>query len=331
MYKKIIAIAFIIVMTCSTISCSNNKSSKGSESSSKNQTVDKNSNNSNNSNEDNEKLDIVTTNQLTYFMVKDIVKDNHNVSYMFSDEDSQWNFSFIASDVKKSKACDIFIYTGAGFEPWISKYIDAMNKNKTSLVNMSRGIDIINHDNFVKYGDDKIKENPYYWMNVDDYIIALSNITTAIEERDPKNRDYYNKNFNECKSKLSKYEKKLKDISDKLKDYTFIIDGDKYDYLIQYLKLSNIKYTNLDTEDMKAKNEEKISSASNKILLYDNDILLTYYQNIIKKYDINTVNISSYIGGGSYADLLEYNISSLEKIVAEVKAQENKTVTTTKK
>lgn len=320
MFKKIIAGIIAFIMAISLVSCDNagkkiNNDTKNTASDKNKDKVVKN---------DNEKLDIVTTNQLVYYMVKDIVKDYQDVRYMFPNEEEQWNYEFTDTQIKNNtKPGDIFIYTGASFEPWISRYIDDVNKSKTSFVNISRGIYIINHDDYVVYNSKTVKENPYYWMNIDDYIIALSNITTALEEKDPENRDFYNDNFLKCKNKLTKYQNRLKDLSDKLSDYTFVVDGDKYDYLLQYCKFKNVKYKLLDTDKDKDKNEDKIKDAQNVVFLYTDDVMLTYHSDIIKKYNIKTVKLQTFIPCTAYTDILEYDISNLEKILSDKKTDKS--------
>lgn len=47
----------------------------------------------------------------------------------------------------------------------------------------------------VKFENKVLKDNPYYFLNLNNYKIVLSNTKNAIQDKDPSNRDFYEKKF----------------------------------------------------------------------------------------------------------------------------------------
>lgn len=262
-------------------------------------------------------LNIMTTNKMLYYMIKDIVKDKNNVNFMFETEEQQWSYIYLKNDLTNISGKDLFLYSGAGFEPWISKFINELSKNKVSVVNVSRGIKIIEYVQQVKYQDTVVKENPYYWMNLDNYKTAMFNITSAIQDKDPQNRKFYEDNFKQVLVKLDNYAKQFQDISEKFKDSTFIVSNDKFDYFLRYNNFKYIKIYDDYDENAKEKTEEKIEEilkekkTDDLIFIYDDDEELKKNEELIKKYDMGAVKIIIYDSNLNYIDIIENNINSL--------------------
>lgn len=261
-------------------------------------------------------LNIMTTNKLLCSMIKSVVKDRHSVEYMFSNRQSEVNFQFSSDSLNNVAKEDLFIYMGAGFEPWMNNFIDNLNKSNVGVINVSRGVKLVSYNKVVKYKDTVLKDNPYYLLNVDNYKIALMNIKNAVQDKDPKNRDIYEKNFSETLRNIDNYQKDLKVVKDKLSDYTFVTMEDELNYFIRYndfkvIDLSKEQAT-IDT-NTKLNMETKLKNNKNLILLYNDSSLLKTYEDLIKKYNIKTIGIKVYNGEDKYEDVLKYNIENLEE------------------
>jgi zinc/manganese transport system substrate-binding protein len=183
-------------------------------------------------------LQIMTTDKLTYSIVKTIVKTKHTVNYMFKDRESEVNFKFTYDSLNNISKKDLFIYTGSSYEPWIDSFIEKLNKNKVSIINSSRGAKLLSYKSPLKYANIEVSQNPYYFMDIDNYKVMLLNIKNSIEDKDPKNRSFYEKNFSDELKKLSSYEKELKTIDNNLSNYTFLTLNERLNYFINYNDLT---------------------------------------------------------------------------------------------
>jgi zinc/manganese transport system substrate-binding protein len=265
-------------------------------------------------------LNIVATNKLLYNMVKDIIGDRHSLDYMFTSKDKLWNFNYTEDSISNISRKDLFFYWDSGIEPWDTDYIDKLTKNKVGNVSVSRGVKFITLAREVKYKEITLKDNPYFWLSIDDYKIAMLNIKNAIQDKDTKDRDLYEKNFSKAIKEVEDYQKKLKEAADKLKEYTFVVDGDELDYFTSYYGFKTLKINNYgliltakQTEDNK-KVEEKFKEAKNVVFLYDEEGEFKSNEALINKYNLKTSNIIVIKDDIKYIDILANNLRSLESL-----------------
>lgn len=265
-------------------------------------------------------LNIITTDKLLNGVVKSIVGDRHLVEYMFISRYRELNFQFSEDSLNNIAKKDLFIYMGAGFEPWANDFVDKLNKTKVGVINVSRGVKLLSYNKIVKYKETVLKDNPYYLLNLDNYKIALMNVKNAIQDRDPKNRDIYEKNFSQVLRNLENYQNDLKAVRDKLTGYTFIVAEDELNYFAKYndLKILDINRDKNTTKIMPIDSnarldlESKLKENKNLVILYSSDEVLKNNEDIIKSYNIKAVNIKIYNGDVRYEDVLKSNIESLK-------------------
>ena len=209
-------------------------------------------------------LNILTTNKLSYSIVKHIVGDKHYVQYMFKDDIEPLGYKYTEDALSNVSNMDLFIYMGAGAEPWIDSFISELKKGKVGIINSSRGIKLVNYSEAKKYNEFEVKINPYYWLNPDDLTVSLYNIKSAIQERDPKNRDFYEQNYNLLLENLTKALKNLNSEEINLKDVEIFSVNDDLDYLMKYLGIECKKVKNEDLdkelEELKSKKEQSVKN-----------------------------------------------------------------------
>lgn len=265
-------------------------------------------------------LNIITVNKPQAEMVKNIIGNKHNVEYMITDEKDIKNFKFDDDVIKNVSNMDLFIYNGADFEPWISNFISKLKKGNLGIINLSRGIRLLNFDSS---GD--VKENPYYFEGIEEYKIALYNIKNSIQDKDPKNRDYYEENYNKSIKQFDEQIKYYDKYINKFKDYTFVILDNRFDYLSKSLNLNTIKLQNDDVNDLVKKNNldpEKVIIIQDGDDLVDIDTLINldmgeaeFTESNQEAKHYNTVELWKYYGDMSFEDLILYNIKELSNIV----------------
>lgn len=258
-------------------------------------------------------LNIITVNKPQYDMVKKITKDKHNVEYMFTEEKDINDFKYSSDVLENVSNMDLFIYSGTNFEPWTNTFIDELKKGNLGIINLARGVRILNYD-----VDGSSKENPYYFSGIEEYKISLYNVKAAIQDRDPQNRDYYEDNYNKAikqfDDKLKTYDKKIKQLG----EFTFITLSNDFDYLLKGLGLNTLRIDNHELSEFIELNNLDI----NKVIIVDDGEspsgldLSPYY----------SVKLWKYYGQMSFDDLIEYNVNELSKFAKEESMQEDKSV-----
>lgn len=303
--KKVISFFCVILMMISITGCSkNNAAEYGSEDGI---VVKK------------EKyLDIMTTDKNLYNIVKQIVGDKHYVDYMFNNRKSLIDFKFSKDSLDNISKKDLFFYVGVDFEPWIDSFLNGLNKNKVAVVNSSRGVRTIAYDRKVKYNDKVLKNNPYYFLNLNNYKIVLSNIKNSIQDKDPGNRGFYEKNFSEILKDVSEYDDKFKKIGSDLKKYNFIIDEDNLDYFLDYLGLNVTKIIRDDKGKITNSTDiNNLLNSSNKkiVFLYTEDKQYKNNKKLIDDNKLKSSKLKVYNSNITYKDIMKYNLDILNNII----------------
>lgn len=267
-------------------------------------------------------LNIMVTDKMLQNLTKEIVRDKHSVDYMFKDRNSGLIFDFSDDSLLNVSNEDLFIYFGAGYEPWVNNFTDKLSKSKVGIINASRGIKLNMLSSEIKYGDISVKENPYYFLSLDDYKIALSNIKNAVEDRDPKNRDLYEKNFDSAIKKIEPIQKNIKDLSDKSKNTVILTCEDYMDYYIKYASLKQIK-ADMSKSDKNQisdtvtlqKLDENLKNKNKIIFLYADDNYLKANEEIIKKYNMIAVKWNLQESSFNCLNLIKNNTEELKKVI----------------
>jgi ABC-type Zn uptake system ZnuABC Zn-binding protein ZnuA len=106
---------------------------------------------------------------MQYEMVEAIVGDKHNVEFMFINEQDSLNFKYNQETTNNLENMDLFLYSGNGYEPWVSKQNEDISNGKVGIIDLSRGLRTIDFNS-----NENSKINPYYWTGLDEYKIAYT-------------------------------------------------------------------------------------------------------------------------------------------------------------
>jgi len=258
-------------------------------------------NTENNRTESREKyLNIMTVSKPQYDMVKKIIKEKNNVEYMFTNQKDISEFKYSEEVLNNISNMDLFMYSGTSFEPWCSSFIDELKKGNLGIINLARGIRLLKYD----HNSDN-KENPYYFEGIEEYKIALYNVKSTIQDRDPENRDYYEENYNKAIKEFDDDIKLYQDKIDSLNEYKFITLNNDFDYLTKALNLNTIQLDNHQIAEF-----IKINNLDPKKII----IIVDGAEGT--KLDLsgyNTIKLWKYYGNMSFDDLILWNVEELSK------------------
>lgn len=258
-------------------------------------------------------LNIMTTNKYLYNMCKDIVGDSHNLSLMFNDCNEMKDFNFTQNSINSVSKMDIFLYMGLGNEPWADKFIESLKKGKVGIVDISRGIKVINRTKSKSSQEKELIPNEYYWISPEEHKIALYNIKNAIEEKDIKNKEQYEKRYNEIIKEIDGKKDKLKQEAKLFKDRHIVLFGDNLEYLINGVGIGYNKITQ-DTSEEKLKELFKQMDNENGIIIVDKAEETEALKKVLEEYkSINILTLDTEIKG-SYTQYLQAIINSINKL-----------------
>ncbi|MGT2965225.1 metal ABC transporter substrate-binding protein [Streptococcus acidominimus] len=158
------------------------------------------------------KLKVVTTNSILADMTKNIAGDKIDLHSIVPVGQDPHEYEPLPEDVKKTSRADLIFYNGINLETggnaWFTKLVKNANKveNKDYFA-VSDGVEII----YLEGEDEKGKEDPHAWLNLENGMIYAKNIAKQLIAKDPSNKETYEKNLATYLEKLDALDKEAKE------------------------------------------------------------------------------------------------------------------------
>lgn len=221
---------------------------------------------------DEEKLQIVATLFPQYDFAKQIVKDKAEVKLLIGAGVETHNFEPTAKDmVTMFDSTDMFLYTGEFLEPWTKDIVGTLEESNCKVVDVSENIELIKIEDFEErhinseieyehnHDEDNHNEDAHHeehnhhdmydghiWQSLDNACIMLENTFNAICLLDPKNAEYYRKNYENYKEEIIKLDTEIEQIVENSKEKEIAVGGEfAYAYFVDQYDLKFVSvYTN---------------------------------------------------------------------------------------
>ena len=158
------------------------------------------------------KLNVVATNSIIADITKNIAGDKINLHSIVPVGQDPHEYEPLPEDVKKTSKADLIFYNGINLETggnaWFTKLVEnAQKKENKDYYAVSEGVDVI----YLEGQSEKGKEDPHAWLNLENGIIYAQNIAKRLSEKDPANKETYEKNLKAYVEKLSALDKEAKE------------------------------------------------------------------------------------------------------------------------
>lgn len=160
----------------------------------------------------NQKLKVVATNSIIADITKNIAGDKIDLHSIVPVGQDPHEYEPLPEDVKKTSQADLIFYNGINLETggnaWFTKLVENAKKTENKdYFAVSDGVDII----YLEGQNEKGKEDPHAWLNLENGIIYAQNIAKQLIAKDPSNKEFYEKNLKEYTEKLDKLDKEAKE------------------------------------------------------------------------------------------------------------------------
>ena len=159
-----------------------------------------------------QKLKVVATNSIIADITKNIAGDKIDLHSIVPVGQDPHEYEPLPEDVKKTSQADLIFYNGINLETggnaWFTKLVaNAKKTENKDYFAVSDGVDII----YLEGQNEKGKEDPHAWLNLENGIIYAQNIAKQLIAKDPNNKEFYEKNLKEYTEKLDKLDKEAKE------------------------------------------------------------------------------------------------------------------------
>lgn len=165
-----------------------------------------------NSSDDSSKLKVIATNSIIADITKNIAGDKIDLHSIVPVGKDPHEYEPLPEDVKKTSQADLIFYNGINLETggnaWFTKLVKNANKEENKdYYAVSDGVEVI----YLEGQSEKGKEDPHAWLNLENGIIYAQNIAKRLIEKDPDNKDTYEKNLKAYVEKLTALDKEAKE------------------------------------------------------------------------------------------------------------------------
>jgi len=141
-----------------------------------------------------QKLKVVATNSIIADITKNIAGDKIDLHSIVPVGQDPHEYEPLPEDVKKTSQADLIFYNGINLETggnaWFTKLVENAKKTENKdYFAVSEGVDII----YLEGQNEKGKEDPHAWLNLENGIIYAQNIAKQLIAKDPNNKEFYEK------------------------------------------------------------------------------------------------------------------------------------------
>ena len=176
---------------------------------------------------DDGKLRVVATFYPLYYFASEIGGQRTHVDSLipFNSEPHSWEPA--PSDIVRADKAGVFVYNGAGIEPWVGELLDTLqNRGSMNVVDSSLGIAALKGDAHSPSG-----RNPHFWI---DPVLAkkqVDNIMAGLEDADPSGSVYYEQRAEDLKARLDALDLEFREgLGNRTKD-TIVTTHEGFDYI----------------------------------------------------------------------------------------------------
>ncbi|WP_018133014.1 metal ABC transporter substrate-binding protein [Effusibacillus pohliae] len=199
--------------------------------------------------QDGKKLQVVASFYPLADFAKNVGKDLADVRNLVPPGVEPHDWEPKPNDMKTISQANVFIYNGAGFEPWIDKVLASVDQSKLVVVDASGGIDLLKSQEQDVHGQDEQKNeqkqdqhpdahehrhgeyDPHIWLDPVNAQKQVQQIAEAFAKADPQHKDQYEKNAKEYISQLQALDNEYKTELAKVKRKDIVTTHAAFGYL----------------------------------------------------------------------------------------------------
>ncbi len=146
-----------------------------------------------------------------------------------------------AVDFVGLEKADIFIYNGAGMEPWADKVLAALENQSLMVVDTSNGIDLIaaghhhHGDEDGHHEDEHTHEHesydPHIWLSLRNAKQQCETIKQVLSQADPEYADYYQQNYDRYAAQLDELDAEYEQTLQSITNRNLVVSHEAFAYL----------------------------------------------------------------------------------------------------
>jgi len=190
-------------------------------------------------------------------------------------------------DILEIEKADVFIYNGAGMEPWVEKVLGSITNKELVVVETSKNIELLRGGHYhdeenaeeESDGHDDLAYDPHVWLSPKNAKKQMEAIKDAFVKADPENKEYYEKNFEDNVKKLDDLDREYREELAKYTKKDIVVGHQAYGYLCKEYGLRQyaIEGLNAESEPTPARMAEIVK------FIKENDIKVIFSEKLLSQ------------------------------------------------
>jgi zinc transport system substrate-binding protein len=289
---------------------------------------------------DDGKLKIITTFYPMYEFTKNIVGDRADVELLIPSTIEPHDWEPTPKDISNIQNADLFVYNSDEMETWVADIEASINNDKVSIVEASKGIELIeaaeeedhdhDHDEEAHEHEHSHEADPHVWLSPVLAQQEVQTITDAIVKADPENKEYYKTESSEYIEELKALDEKYRTELAKKTSNEFITQHTAFSYLAKEYGLVQVPISGISPseEPSAAKLAELKSYAQDhkiKVIYFEELTSSKVADTLAKELGADTEVLNALEGlsddqqnaGENYITVMEENLEQLKKSLFE--------------
>lgn len=274
-----------------------------------------------------DRIKVTTTIYPLYDFTRNIGGDRVEVFNLLPPGAEPHHWEPTAGDVIKISTSQVFIFCGAGLEPWAENILKNSSNGKTTVVDSSSGVKLLQEGGEQhEGGHGKESEDPHIWLDPSNAAIMVDNILSGLVKADPANRDYYTANAQSYKGRLADLDGRYRAALAGARIKYFVVSHDAFGYLAQRYGLEQLPIRGLtaDAEPSPARMAEIVDLVRKhgiKHIFYETLVSPAVSKAVARETGAQTLVLNDIAGlseeeisqGKNYLTVMEENLENLKK------------------
>ncbi|WP_099225074.1 metal ABC transporter substrate-binding protein [Listeria costaricensis] len=199
------------------------------------------------------KLSVVTTFYPMYDFTKNVAGDQADISMLIQAGIEPHDYEPSAKDIAKIEQADVFVYNSKDMETWVPSVLKNLDTKKTTVIDASKGIDLLDateeeDEDDHQDGENKQAHDPHVWLSPVLAQKEVANIAAGLEKADAKNAKTYQENAKTYTQKLAELDQDYQTAFKDAKNRTFVTQHAAFAYLAQQYNLKQVPIAGLSPD-----------------------------------------------------------------------------------
>lgn len=248
-----------------------------------------------------------------------------------------------AKDMVALSGADIFAYNGSGLELWVEKAVEGLDKNKTTIVNATEGLELLKaveeehgHEHEAEatteakaeehgHEDEHGEFDPHVWLNPAMLKAQAEKVKNTLVQKDQAHAADYEKNFEQLGSDLDQLDKEFRDMVSQSSKKEFMVSHQAFSYLAHQYGLEQVAISGVNPSDEPSPAElkelvEHVKEHNITYVLFETLVSPKVAEVIAKEAGVKTATLNPLEGlteddvkaGRDYLSIMRENLETLK-------------------